>query len=89
VDSSISLVTAAISTTNATAELISHDLERRMPKPASATMKHINAANSAISANPFEVIIAFSQAALGCLVVTLALPVRGRDQRGVPLARTR
>jgi len=64
VDNSMSIVTAAINTMNATAELTSHGLERLMPKPASATMRAITEANSAISANPFNVIIASSRAAL-------------------------
>ena len=54
VDNSMSIVTAAINTMNATAELTSHGLERLMPKPASATMRAITEANSAISANPFN-----------------------------------
>jgi hypothetical protein len=58
VDDSISIVTATISATNATAEPISHGLVPLMPKPASATISHIAAANSAMSANPCKVTMA-------------------------------
>jgi hypothetical protein len=57
VDNSMSIVTATIDAINAIA---SHDSERLMPKPTSATMSHAAAANSAISLNPFNVIIALS-----------------------------
>ena len=56
----MSIVTATMSAMNATAEPISHGLERLRPKPASATMSNIAAANSAMSANPCKVTMVFA-----------------------------
>jgi hypothetical protein len=59
VDDSMSIVTATISATNATAEPINHGLERLTPNPTSATMSNIAAANSAMSAKPCKVTMVF------------------------------
>ena len=59
----MSMVTATMSATNATAEPINYGLERLMPNPASATRSHIAAANSAMSANPCKVTMALRDSA--------------------------
>jgi hypothetical protein len=71
-DNSLSIVTATISSTNARAELASHNLERLKPKPTSATISHAAAANSAISVSPFNVTIALTRGA--ALLAEGALP---------------
>ena len=51
------MVTATISTMNAIAEPTKHDLERLMPKPASAAISKTEAPSSASRATPCNVII--------------------------------